>query len=133
MSGQDVERIRSGVEAFNRGDIEAVLEGLDQQVEWHVPPMLPEQTVYHGHDGVRELWQSMRDSFDDFRLVIEEIVDAGDQVMVLAALHGRGTESGIEVETPSFGWVWTQRGGKALRVDVYPNRAEALQAVGLEP
>lgn len=65
--------------------------------------------------------------------MVEEIVDAGDQVMVLASVRGRGGQSGLEVESPSFGWVWTKRGGKAVRVDVYPNRAEALQAVGLEP
>jgi ketosteroid isomerase-like protein len=93
--------------------------------------MLPEKTVYHGHEGVRELWQSMRDSFDYFQLVIEEIIDAGDRIMVLAAVRGRGKESGIEVETPSFGWVWTLQDGRAVCVDVYPNRAEALQAVGL--
>jgi uncharacterized protein len=133
MSEQDVERIRRGVEAFNRGDVETVLEGLDPEVEWHVPPIVPEKTVYRGHHGVKELLQSMQDSFDNFQIAVEEIVDAGDRVMVLAALRGRGKASGIEVETPSFGWVWTLREGKTVLVEVYPNRAETLEAVGLGP
>jgi ketosteroid isomerase-like protein len=82
---------------------------------------------------VRELFRSMQESFSEVQLVLEEIVDAGDRVMVLAAVRGRGRGSGIDVESPSFGWVWTERDGKAVRVDVYPNRAEALEAVGLEP
>jgi ketosteroid isomerase-like protein len=126
---QNEEIVRGIVEAWNRGDLEDLLEGLDSRIEWHVPPMLPEKTVYHGHEGVRELWRSMRESFDHLHLVVEEIVDAGDQIMGLIAVLGRGKESGVVVESPSFGWVWSLRDRKIVRVDVYPNRAEALQAV----
>jgi ketosteroid isomerase-like protein len=132
MSEQSVEGVRRGIEAFNRGDIEAVLEGLDPEIEWHVPPIVPEQTIYHGHEGIRALMQSLEDSFDELHLEVEEIHDVGERVMMLAAVAGRGKESGVEVQTPSFGWVWTFRGEKALRVEVYPNRAETMDAVGLD-
>lgn len=132
MSRENAETIRSVFEAFNRGDMAALLECLDPQIEWHVPPMLPEQTVYRGHEGVRDLWRSMQGSFEDFRLTVEEILDAGDRVMVLAAAGGRGKGSGIDVQTPSFGWIWTVRDGKAQRVEVYPTRAEALKALQVE-
>ena len=45
-----------GYEAFNAGDIEASLDVLDPEIEWHtyiVPG--PGGGSYHGHDGVREL------------------------------------------------------------------------------
>ena len=132
MSRQNVEIVRRIVDAFNPRDGDALIDGLDPQIEWHVPPMLPEQTVYHGHEGVRALWQSMRDSFEDFHLAVEEIVEVGDRVMLLAAMHGRGKGSGVEVQSPSFGWVWTLRDGKALRVEVYPTRAETLKALAGE-
>ena len=124
---QDV--VRRVFDAFNRGDIDGVVASLDPQIEWHVPPMLPEQTVYHGHEGVRELWRSLSDSFEAIDLVTEEFVEAGDQVMVLAAVRGRGKGSGAEVQSPSFAWVWTLRRRRAVRLDVYPNRAEGLQAL----
>jgi uncharacterized protein len=126
---QNEEIVRGIVEAWNRGDLEDLLECLDPQIEWHVPPMLPEKTVYHGHQGVRELWRSMRESFDPLQLVIEETVDAGDRIMGLIAVRGRGKESGVAVESPSFGWLWSLMDRKVVRIDVYPNRAEALQAV----
>lgn len=131
MSEQLVERVRQGIDAFNRGDINAVIEGVHPQIEWHVPPLVPEQTVYHGHEGVRALMKSLEESFDEMHLEVEEMIDAGEQVMLLAAVCGHGRESGIEVKTPSFGWVWTFRDEKPVLVEVYPNRAETLAAVGL--
>ena len=132
MSTPAVEFVRAGVEAFNRGDVDEMLSGLDPEIEWHVPPILPEKTVYHGHDGVRELLESMQGSFEDFSILVEELRAVGDRVMMLASAGGRGKESGVEVRSPSFGWVWTFRDGKAVLVEVYPNRAETAAAVGLE-
>jgi uncharacterized protein len=132
MSAEDVEAVRRGYNAFNTGDIEALLEGLDPEIVWNVPPILPEKHVYEGREGVAELLRTWRDTFDDFQLVVEEIIDVGDRVVAMAAVRGRGKGSGADVESPSFGWVWTIRDGKLLRVEVFPNRAETFAAVGLE-
>ena len=35
MSEENVEAFKRGIDAFNRGDIDAFLEGLDAEVEWH--------------------------------------------------------------------------------------------------
>jgi ketosteroid isomerase-like protein len=51
MSEQGVERVRRGIDAFNRGDVEEVISDLDPEIVWHVPPVLPEQSVYRGHQG----------------------------------------------------------------------------------
>jgi hypothetical protein len=62
-----------------------------------------------------------------------EIIDAGDKVIVFGGVRGRGAESGAEVNTPSFPQVWTfGDDGRPLRVEMYPSRAEALEAVGLK-
>ena len=37
MSQEDLNTIQSAYEAFNRGDIPAVLEAFDPQIEWHEP------------------------------------------------------------------------------------------------
>ena len=103
MSQQNLEGVRRGYEAFNRGDLDQVLEGLDPEIEWHVPPILPEETVYNGHDGVRELWRNLEDAFEKVEIVVEEMFEADDKVVTMAAVRGRGMGSGAEVETPSFG------------------------------
>ena len=43
---------------------------------------------------------------------------------------GRGKLSQIEIDQ-HFAMVWTLRGGRAVRMDLYPTRDEALEALGL--
>jgi hypothetical protein len=43
----------------------------------------------------------------------------------------RGKGSGIEIDAPPYGWVFTFRGGRVMRVAMYLERREALEAAGL--
>ena len=70
------------------------------------------------------------DAFEDYRPEVEELIDLGDQVLTLAIEHGTGRGSGAEVEASRTAHVWTLRDGKAVRLDLYLERAEALKAVG---
>jgi ketosteroid isomerase-like protein len=63
-------------------------------------------------------------------VTVEEIIDAGDQVVVVAHHQGRGRASGVDVDT-RFYEVYTLREGKVSRVDEYTDRTEALEAAGL--
>jgi hypothetical protein len=56
-----------------------------------------------------------RDSFEDFRMDVEEIIDGGDDVIVMAAPCGTAKDSGAEVRTPTFPLIWTVREGEARR------------------
>jgi ketosteroid isomerase-like protein len=87
--------------------------------------------VYRGIEGVRQFWGLWREEFEDFTVEIEEVIDAGEQVIVMAAVSGRGRGSGAHVRSPTFPHVWTIRGGEAIRVEMFPTRASALEAVGL--
>jgi ketosteroid isomerase-like protein len=135
MSQENVERIRRGYEAFNRGDLISAAKDFDPGIEWRIPFQLPDSPpdeTYRGREEVIRFWTTWRAAFDDFRLELEEIIDAGDRVVVFAAVRGRGAESGADVGTPSFPQVWTLGDdGRPLRVEMYTSRAEALEAVGL--
>ena len=71
------------------------------------------------------------EQFDEFRFEFEDVLDAGDdRVVLLLHLHGRGKDSGaVFEERPA--WVQTIRDGKAVRIEAYLDRGEALEAVGL--
>jgi ketosteroid isomerase-like protein len=58
------------------------------------------------------------------------MVDAGDRVIVMVHHSGRGRISGAEVDQ-RLAMVWTLRGGRAVRMDMYPTREDAVEAVGL--
>lgn len=131
MSNEDLERIRIGYEAFNRGDFDNALAGMDPEIEWHVLDLLPETETYRGPAAVREFWETWSESFEDFHVEPEEMIDAGDKVVVVIRVRGRGRGSGAEVETPSFSQVWTLRDGRPIRVEMFQSRDAALEAAGL--
>jgi ketosteroid isomerase-like protein len=135
MSQENVERVRRGYEAFNRGDLADAAKDFDPNIEWRIPFQLPDSPpdeTYHGPEGVVRFWETWRTAFDDFRVELEEIIDAGDRIIVFAAVRGRGAGSGAEVKTPSFPQVWTfGEDGRPVRVEMYASRAEALEAAGL--
>ena len=68
---------------------------------------------------------------EEFRLEVEETIDAGDRVVVMAAVRGAGKDSGADVSTPTFPIIYTLRDHQVVRMEALPTRAEALAAVGL--
>jgi ketosteroid isomerase-like protein len=132
VSRENVERILRGYDALNRGDLEGAVGGLSADCELMLPPMLPEADVLQqGREGLRRFWESWRDTFEEFRMEVEETIDAGDDVVVMAAACGTGKDSGADVRTPSFAMIWTFRDDRVVRMESLPTRAAALEAVGL--
>lgn len=58
---------------------------MDPDIEWHVPPILPDPATYRGHEGVKQFFETWNETFDDFEVYIEELIDAGDQVVARSA------------------------------------------------
>jgi uncharacterized protein len=130
MSQENVELVRGGHEAFARGDVDAVLGGLDPEIEVRPPREFPGEDSYHGHAGFLAYSERWVGSWEEYRLIPEEFIDAGDRVVVAYRAVGRGKGSGIEVET-RMAHVWTIREGKAVRLEMFRTPAEALEAAGL--
>jgi hypothetical protein len=63
-------------------------------------------------------------------LDIEEVFDAGDQVVTIVRQHGKARHGGPEVEM-RFAQVWTFRDGLGARMEMCADRDEALEAAGL--
>ena len=70
------------------------------------------------------------DSFEDWSIVIEEVFDAGDQVVAIVRQRGTAKHGGPEVEM-RVAQVWTFRNGLAARMEMYADRDDALEAAGL--
>ncbi len=76
-------------------------------------------------DGVGHL----AEIFDDYRLDLEEIIDAGDHVVALVTRRGCIKRSGDPIEQ-RIGYDWTIRNGKGVRVQAYFSWEDALAAAG---
>ncbi|TMK70003.1 MAG: nuclear transport factor 2 family protein, partial [Actinobacteria bacterium] len=103
---------------------------LDQQIEWVNPPDAIERGTRAGIDAFATALGAVSDTFAGVGVDIDEILDAGDRVVVLATLHGRGRGSGAEVERRQ-GYVWTLRDGKAIRFEWFNRPDDAMRAAGI--
>jgi SnoaL-like domain len=76
MSQENVQVVREGYDAFNRGNIEGVVATLDPDIEWWPAADEPITQPYRGHDGYRSLVAEIRDYVPDLQAEIEEVFAA---------------------------------------------------------
>lgn len=133
MPQENVEAYERAIATFNSRDLEAHLEMLDPEHEFHsvFAEMLEgDGIVYRGHEGVVTQWADLDEVFDEFYVEVSEIRDLGDRILVISRLHAIGTTSGVEVEAAAA-WLVDFRNGKVLRVLTYLDPDDALAAAGL--
>jgi ketosteroid isomerase-like protein len=133
MSEENVEAVKRAVEAGNRRDVEAFLEELDPQVEWH-PALLASvaggAAVYQGYEGVREFFRDMDEAFVQIQIEFAEIRDLGDRIVAIGRICMRGKASGATTES-SLGYVIDFKNGKVIGARTYLDVEQALEAAGL--
>ncbi len=131
MSQENVEFVRSGWEAYERGDLSAALETFSPDLVTYVAPPIPLAGTYRGPEGFLQLTLDWAEGFDELVATAEEYIDTpGDQVVTRVRHRASGAESGVPVETDVW-YVWTVRDGKTVRADIFNDRSEALEAAGL--
>ena len=77
---------------------------IDPQIEWNGPREFPDLAEPHyGYEGVKQYLRTIAEVLDDYRMVPERFIDAGeDCVLVFSREGGRGKGSGAEVQTQSL-------------------------------
>jgi hypothetical protein len=132
MSQENVEIVRRVYDAFARADLDVVLSYLDPEIELSQPPEMPGGGTYHGREGVVQGVAKWFGAWDDYVVQVQELIDLGDQVVVRTRHGGRGKASGIEVDIEIFDLV-TLNGDKVVRIRMYQDEAQAVEAADLRP
>ncbi len=117
MSQQDVDTVRGAYEAFNRGDIPAVLETFDPDIEWVEPGggNAPSGT-FRGPDSVaQDVFGAIGANFDEFSADADEFKDEGDRVVVTGRVHGNA-KGGATLDA-AFEHDFGMRDGKTARFE----------------
>jgi ketosteroid isomerase-like protein len=128
MSAADVDLVRGAFAAYERGGVEALAEYFHPDFEGVVPPELSaEPDIYRGRDGLRRYFALWEEQISDLGVAVEQIIDNGDAVVVLARLSGRGRGSGVPVELPAATRL-TVRDGLIGTWTAYPTIEDALAA-----
>jgi len=135
VSSGNVEVIRRMYERWLADD-PRVAEAFDDEIEINPDPgasWVGVDDVYRGPGGLAKYMEQVYEAFEDYRPEIEDFLTAGDdKVITLAIEHGRGRESGAQVESRRTAHVWTLREGKAVQLDLYLDRSRAFEDLGLE-
>lgn len=116
---EEVETVRAIYDAFARRDLEAALQHIATDAEFHpigTAARTGRTEPYRGHDGVREYFADAARVWDDLRITADDIrVAAGG---VIAFGHVEGIVDGETVQTAAI-WIWQVRDrlARSMRVN----------------
>ena len=130
MSQDKVEIVRRVYERFGEGGFRASVDLLDPHIVFLLMADAPEPEVYVGVEAVAEATRQLFDTWADYTLTAEGFIPAGDGVIVSVRQQGVARISGVPSDEHYF-TVWSFRGPKVIRIETYPERAQALKAAGL--
>jgi ketosteroid isomerase-like protein len=92
----------------------------------------PERDEYTGRDGVSEFMRDWTSQWDDWQTKPVEMIEVGDQMVVISIQSARAKGSGVPVEM-TYAQIWTRTGeGLASRARMYESREEALAVAEAE-
>jgi ketosteroid isomerase-like protein len=127
---ETVETLRQAYAALNREGIDSAFRFLDPSIEFvPVPGWLPDAEHFHGHDGVRAWFAKIGEVFDIDRWEPREYIDAGDRLVISVTITGKARATGIRGQLELY-QVWTVHRRKAVRMEAFLDRAQALEAAG---
>ena len=130
MSEADIETLRAGYEAVSRGDWDEVLGQAHPEFELQTADRFTSPGIYRGADEARRFFDDLFDPFDEVDIEPEEFFENGDRIAVYLVVRSRPKGSSAVIEN-RVGHLWTMRDGKAVRLEIYPEREKALEAAGI--
>ena len=90
----------------------------------------PAPRPQYGREALAEYWRRFLEGWDGFRVEATGYREAENTILVTVRRFGSGTGSGVEIEDQAV-HVWTFRGAKVVRMEVFTNEDDALEAAGL--
>jgi ketosteroid isomerase-like protein len=130
MSEENVEIALTALDAWNRGDRETWVALWDEEAEFYPLRSQLEGVSYWGHDGLNRFLAEMTEEWEVVRFEIDEMRDAGEQVVGTGRFRARGRASGVELNVP-LGVLSRVRNGKIVYARFFSEPADALEAAGL--
>ena len=130
MSEADIDTLRAGYEAINRGDWDAAFGGVHPDFEMKTADRMASPGTYRGPEEVRRFFEDLLEPFEEVATEPEEFFERGNQIVVFVLLRSRPKGSSVAMEI-RIGHLWTMRDGKPAQLELFPEREQALEAVGL--
>jgi uncharacterized protein len=119
---ENIKVVQEAYASFGRGDIKALLDNLDEQVEWLLPGegMIPQAGLYNGRDGVARFFQTLDQTTEFSAFEPRQFVAQGDRVIALGWYAGKAKATGRSFES-HWAMSFLLRDGKVLKFQEYTN------------
>src|SRR4051812_13278526 len=114
MSKENVEIVRKIFGAWNRGDFDEGWGLCHPEVVIDRSRSLVDSHIYRGVSELERFWSDWIATWADARWEIDELIETGDDIVVVGRFYGRGVESGAGVEA-NVAQLMTFRDGKLAR------------------
>jgi ketosteroid isomerase-like protein len=118
-------------EAFAAKDYDTVLALAHPAVEYEFVGRFADGNVFSGPDEVRRLWRQLDEVFSEWDSQPQDLIDLGDDVLVLARESGVGRASGLRFEQKLGHLLSFDDNGRIVRFQVFGSWKRALRSVGL--
>ena len=129
MTRDPQEMLRAGMDAWNRGDADGIIELLDPDVRIQLSGAFPDlDKEYRGHEGFLEFWTAMNDMWQPLEMEPGEIEEIDGLLLSSITFKGTGRE-GIHVERDFwFVWQFDEAGEKVVAYSSNRDRESAVAA-----
>jgi ketosteroid isomerase-like protein len=128
MSETNVEFARRGYALWSSGDIEGMIELSTPDFEF-VPAIAAsvEGGSVNGPDEFRRFFGDLNETWETFRIDVDEFRDMGDRVLASGRLIAKGRGSEVELDHPFYSVVWI-RDGRFARMQSFLDQDSAEAA-----
>jgi ketosteroid isomerase-like protein len=111
---ENKELVKNGYDAFSAGDVQAVMDLFDDDIEWVQPGRSAISGTFHGKAEVMEFLGRLAEKSPT--VTVKRLLAEGDTVVAI-------TEVTVEGETSEDVDIMTIRNGKTVRMDVHGDTA----------
>jgi uncharacterized protein len=129
MAPANADLIRPIYEEWSRGNWRPAFDVYDPHMEWGWSDEFPGIAgVFEDRRDPNPRLRSWLSPWEHWSVQVDDYLELGDHVVVLATYHGRGKGSGVEIYQEGA-HVFELRDGKVVRLEIFANREKAIDSV----
>ena len=132
MESENARLIREGYAALNRLDVDWLRAHMHPDLEFTSRFSGLSGRTYRGVGAFEQWYADVSESWESIEQTPERLIDLdAERIAVEVRFKARGRGSGAEVDQ-LIAFVFTNRDGKAVRIESYASLEEALEAAGAD-
>jgi ketosteroid isomerase-like protein len=112
---------------WGQGRLAELARYMDPEIEWLEPPETIGRSIVTGPEAALASLTNWVEQFDNLRAETSELREDGDRVLHGMEQFARARGSDVEIAAGLF-MVWWFRDGKAVRMEMYNTREQAVAA-----